>query len=186
MLKQTSRAAALILTLLMVGVLTVWAAESTQSWDSLLGGEEDGAVHLNFDANGGSGKTPGAYSVQPGQSVTLPSAQLTVNLGEESWHFAGWADASADEVPDYLPGSRLTVTDDLRLYAVYAQGPCQVTYLIGANRPGRRWRRVSCPSRFRSCPRDTPAGGTPRGGIWTPGRPPSGGTGPLWPFRRSP
>ncbi len=139
MLKQTSRAAALILTLLMVGVLTVWAAESTQSWDSLMGGEEDGAVHLNFDANGGSGKTPGAYSVQPGQSVTLPSAQLTVNLGEESWHFAGWADASADEVPDYLPGSRLTVTDDLRLYAVYAQGPCQVTYLIGGE---QTWEEV--------------------------------------------
>ena len=130
MWKRTSRAGALILALLLVGALTVWAAETAEDRDFL----PDGAVRLTFDANGGSGELPEAVTVQAGQSVVLPGAQLAVDLESEYWRFAGWADAPADEVPDYLPGSSFTVTDDLRLYAVYAEGPCQITYLVGDDR----------------------------------------------------
>ena len=134
MLKHTCRAVAAVLSLFVVGALTVWAAESPDLLDTLFPPDNGETVRLRFDANGGSGQIPGAYSVPPGQTITLPYAQLSVDLESEDWHFAGWADHPADLTPDYFPGGSLTLTEDLLLYAVYAMGDCQVTYWVGDQR----------------------------------------------------
>lgn len=124
--------AAVALSLLLCGCGTIpaQAAELSQNSQSDVLLLEDGRVRVRFEANGGEGLLPDDLYAQPGEGVTLPAADLTVDLGHETWRFMGWAEQMDASAPDYLPGGIINLREDTVLYAVYAAGECQVTYRV--------------------------------------------------------
>ena len=127
-MKHTWVWAALALSLLLCGALPAQTAELPG--DQIQETAQEEALWVRFDANGGRGQVPESLSVRPGESVILPSAELSVALGQEQWRFAGWSAGSGAASPDYRPGDALTVSGDVTLYAVYAQGEYQVAYRV--------------------------------------------------------
>ena len=116
--------------------------------------QEDTQVWVQFDKNGGSGTVPERMSAQPGGTVTLPAADLTVRLGGERWRFVGWSADSSASAPDYRPGSVLTLSGDVTLYAVYASGECRVTYRVDGTATSEKVEAGETPSRVPELPED--------------------------------
>ena len=111
-------------------ILPAQAAEAAREPQESVYVQEDGRVWVQFDANGGSGTVPGGLSAQAGEGVTLPAAELTVRMEGETWRFVGWSTSMTSSLPEYEPGSIITLREDTTLYAVYASGECQVTYRV--------------------------------------------------------
>ena len=118
---------ALSLLLCGCGTLPAQAAEFSPDEAYAL---ENGLVSVKFDASGGDGQAPSTIYAQPGEGVTLPAAELKVDLGSETWRFVGWSTDVTASVPEYEPGSIFTVNGDVTLYAVYAYGECRVVYRV--------------------------------------------------------
>lgn len=75
--------------------------------------EEPPAYNLCFDANGGSGAPDALRS----DSLNVPQT-VPVRSG---WYFLGWAESEDAVEASRQPGERLTLTDDMTLYAVWVQ-----------------------------------------------------------------
>lgn len=132
MKRRTQRGASLILALLLCGggILPAQAAEQGGGAQDSVYVQENSLVWVQFDANGGSGTVPDGLSAPAGGKVTLPAAQLTVRMEGETGHFVGWSTSMTASLPEYEPGSILTLGQNMTLYAVYAAGKCQVTYRV--------------------------------------------------------
>ena len=132
MKRQARMGTSLALSLLLCGCSTLpaQAAEAALDVQSSAYVQEDGRVWVRFDANGGSGTLPDSMAAQKGEGLTLPSAQLTVRIDGETLRFVGWSTRLTDSLPEYEPGSIITLGEDTTLYAVYASGECQVTYRV--------------------------------------------------------
>lgn len=132
MKKQARMGTSLFLSLLLCGCSTLpaQAAEAVPEFQDSAYIQEDGRVWVRFDANGGSGTVPDGLAAQKGEGVTLPSAQLTVRIDGETLRFVGWSTSVTAALPEYEPGSIITLGEDTTLYAVYASGECQVTYRV--------------------------------------------------------
>ena len=122
----------LALSLLLCGCSTLpaQAVEAAPDFQDSAYVQEDGRVWVRFDANGGSGTLPDSMAAQKGEGLTLPSAQLTVRIDGETLRFVGWSTSLTDALPEYEPGSVITLGEDTTLYAVYASGECRVTYRV--------------------------------------------------------
>jgi uncharacterized repeat protein (TIGR02543 family) len=72
-------------------------------------------VTVNFNANGGSGTTPSAQTVQTtGSSITLPGGS---GLTKSGYDFGGWNTNEFGTGTNYAAGSSYTVTGTITLYA---------------------------------------------------------------------
>jgi uncharacterized repeat protein (TIGR02543 family) len=69
---------------------------------------------VTFNANGGSGTTPTAQTVNSDSSITLPSGS---GLSKSGYIFGGWNTNSSGTGTNYDAGSSYTPTDDVTLYA---------------------------------------------------------------------
>ena len=87
---------ALSLLLCGCGTLPAQAAEFSPDEAYAL---ENGLVSVKFDASGGDGQAPSTIYAQPGEGVTLPAAELKVDLGSETWRFVGWSTDVTASVP---------------------------------------------------------------------------------------
>ena len=127
MKRQARMGTSLALSLLLCGCSTLpaQAAEAALDVQSSAYVQEDGRVWVRFDANGGSGTLPDSMAAQKGEGLTLPSAQLTVRIDGETLRFVGWSTRLTDSLPEYEPGSIITLGEDTTLYAVYASGECR-------------------------------------------------------------
>ena len=132
MKRRARMGTSLALSLLLCGCSTLpaQAVEAAPDFQDSAYVQEDGRVWVRFDANGGSGTLPDSMAAQKGEGLTLPSAQLTVRIDGETLRFVGWSTSLTDALPEYEPGSVITLGEDTTLYAVYASGECRVTYRV--------------------------------------------------------
>ena len=94
---------------------------------------------VTFDPNGAtSGEVPaGAVELNPGAEYTLPepSADLRKDIGEDTWLFLCWNTKADGSGTEYRPGDKITVTEDITLYADWYQQTkytiSMITYLNG-------------------------------------------------------
>jgi len=74
---------------------------------------------ITFDANGGSGDTPGARTVNAGSDTKLPEQG---NLRQSGYKFDGWNTNIDGEGANYRAGSYYTPTASVTLYARWERG----------------------------------------------------------------
>ena len=89
---------------------------------------------VTYDANGANGSVPGQQSTNAGDTITVAEQG---NLSYYGYIFNGWNTNSNGYGTPYAPGSVLTVTSDITLYAqwVYSQGYTS-TYTVTYNANG--------------------------------------------------
>jgi len=78
---------------------------------------------VTFEANGGTAGTMDAVMQEGGTEFVIPSSDFSL----ADYLFIGWA-TSADGGVAYKPGEKITLTDDLTLYALWAKKNCTVTF----------------------------------------------------------
>ena len=78
---------------------------------------------VSFNANGGTGRMDAATVVN-GQEITLPANAFT----RENFVFDGWATTSGGAVV-YANGAKVTVANNMTLYAVWKQTSWNNTYM---------------------------------------------------------
>ena len=94
---------------------------------------------ITFNANGGSGTVPAAISVLSGKEATVPSASVT----RSGYWFLGWSTNKNATTATYKSNSKLSVTKDTVLYAVWksqtATTNCTLTFDAngGTNPPAK-------------------------------------------------
>lgn len=78
------------------------------------------AVKVKLDANGGSWEsdTVTEYNAAIGSSITLPTAADIAP--KKYYNFEGWSTSKTATTAEYAPGSELTVSSAVTLYAVYS------------------------------------------------------------------
>ena len=83
---------------------------------------------ISFDANGGSGTVPATISVQTGKEATIPKSSLT----RSGYWFLGWSTNKNATSATYKSNSKISVTKDTVLYAVWksqtATTNCTLTF----------------------------------------------------------
>ena len=72
-------------------------------------------VKLSFDANNGKGMLPSAKNVSYGGTASVGKCSLT----RDSYWFLGWATTDDATAPQYKSGSKITLTEDTVLFAVW-------------------------------------------------------------------
>lgn len=78
---------------------------------------------VTFKANGGTAGTMDAVTQASGTEFVIPSCDFS----RADYLFIGWA-TSADGGVVYKPGEKITLIDDLTLYALWAKENCTVTF----------------------------------------------------------
>lgn len=94
---------------------------------------------VTFDPNGATtGEVPASeIDLDPGAEYTLPkpSADLRKDIGEDTWLFLCWNTKADGSGTEYRPGDKITVTEDITLYADWYQQTkytiSMITYLNG-------------------------------------------------------
>ena len=76
---------------------------------------------VTFDANGGS-ITTATQTVTAGEKTALKSA-TELGLSRTNYAFVGWATKSDATTAEYADGAEVTLSDDLRLYAIWNELP---------------------------------------------------------------
>ena len=122
-----------------------WASEKTVSQAQFKGGDAaytagcEMALYaiwkprtnkVSFDANSGSGTVPATISVLTGASATIPKASLT----RSGYWFLGWSTNKNATSATYKSDSKISVTKDTVLYAVWkSSGTVNCTLTFNAN-----------------------------------------------------
>jgi len=87
---------------------------------------------VTFDANGGSGATPGARTANDGSTITLPGHD---GLTRGGYYFGGWSVSGSGGATVYSDGTLYHVTGNVTLYAVWSAVPIpKRTVTFSANR----------------------------------------------------
>ncbi|MBQ6661192.1 MAG: InlB B-repeat-containing protein [Lachnospiraceae bacterium] len=122
-----------------------WASEKTVSQAQFKGGDAaytagaDMALYaiwkprtnkISFDLNGGSGTVPATISVLTGESASIPKA----NVSRSGYWFLGWSTNKNATSATYKSDSKISVTKDTVLYAVWkSSGTVNCTLTFNAN-----------------------------------------------------
>jgi len=77
---------------------------------------------VTYNANGASGATPAAQTVDPGTVITLPGAGTMSNMGRT---FEGWNTNAGGTGTDYAEGASYTVNGNVTLYAKWLSVPIE-------------------------------------------------------------
>ena len=80
---------------------------------------------VTFDANGGTITT--ATQTVPANTATALKTAAALGLSREGYTFGGWAKASSATTADYADGANVTLTANLKLYAIWTAAPTPAT-----------------------------------------------------------
>ena len=89
--------------------------------------EQDDSCQVTFNANGGTG-TMSAQSFTPGVAQNLTANAFT----RPDYTFKGWATSAGGSVV-YADGQRITISDDITLFAVWSENIKRFTVTFNAN-----------------------------------------------------
>jgi uncharacterized repeat protein (TIGR02543 family) len=91
---------------------------------------DDREYTVTYHANGGTGTPPAEETVRVGNSMTVKNEG---GLRKSGCTFSGWNTLATGEGTPYSPGSSLTVTGDITLFAQWTDPRVQVTVTYDAN-----------------------------------------------------